>query len=321
VIDNPDPSVMPSYKLASPGHTEGTLTSDTPNAVIGTVGAPPGLIPVDVVATDLDTHQTLALDSDVADETDIGLPLGTSLIDVVAPLEVAQAATQVLDGPPANESGQMCLQVFLRETKRPLRLCNRYVGTGTPGDQGEAPPEVANGALTDVTTALSVLDSVQFANLHVTRVSAQVSLERGLAQARIVAAKAPATVRAGHTAVVHLLVRRYRGPLQTIPVPISIPRGAHGLLLGRIHAPASAGSDESAAGLTSALANALSGGPTGPSGPGPASLTAVRNQFAAFGPYDGLDLSLAGHPTRHVFRDPALLILGSAPLVFTVKRH
>ncbi|MGO9976565.1 MAG: hypothetical protein ACLP01_27900 [Solirubrobacteraceae bacterium] len=58
VIDNPDPT-NPSTKLASPGHTEGTLTSDTPNGVIGTVGAPPSLIPVDVTATDLDTGASL----------------------------------------------------------------------------------------------------------------------------------------------------------------------------------------------------------------------------------------------------------------------
>ena len=48
VVNNPDPTEQPSYKLASPGHTEGTLSSDTPNAVIGEVGAPPTTVPVDV---------------------------------------------------------------------------------------------------------------------------------------------------------------------------------------------------------------------------------------------------------------------------------
>ncbi len=32
VVNNPDPTTAPSYKLAFPGHTEGTLSSDTPNA-------------------------------------------------------------------------------------------------------------------------------------------------------------------------------------------------------------------------------------------------------------------------------------------------
>jgi hypothetical protein len=321
VVDNPDPTLAPSYKLASPGHTEGTLTSDTPNAVIGTVGAPPGLIPVDVAATDLDTHQTLPLDSDVADETDIGFPLGASLTDIVAPLEVAEAATEVLNGAPASESGRMCLQVYLRETDRPLGLCDRYVGTGIPGDQGEAPPEVASGASADVSTALGLLDSVQFANLHVTRLSAQISVQRGLAQAQIVAARAPATVRSGHTVVVHLLVRLYRGPLKTIAVPVAIPRGAHGRLVGRIHSASSGSSAGSSASLASALAAALTGASGGPSGPGPASLAVLRHQFAGVAAYDGLDLSLAGRATRRLFRDPSLLILGSAPLSFTVKRR
>ena len=47
VIGNPNGS---SYKFAAPGHTEGTLTGDTPNAVIGVVGAPPREVPVDVTA-------------------------------------------------------------------------------------------------------------------------------------------------------------------------------------------------------------------------------------------------------------------------------
>jgi hypothetical protein len=38
VIGNP---IGLSYKLAAPGHTVGTLTSDTPNAVVGEVGAAP----------------------------------------------------------------------------------------------------------------------------------------------------------------------------------------------------------------------------------------------------------------------------------------
>jgi hypothetical protein len=322
VIDNPDPSLTPSYKLASPGHVEGTLTSDTPNAVIGVTGAPPGLIPVDVTATDVDSNQSLAVNSEVADETDIGFPLGTSLIDLVAPLAVAQAATQVLDGAPANESGQMCLQVALRESKQPLRFCNRYVGTGTPGDQGLSPPEVANGASTDVTTALGLLDSVQFANLHVTGVSASLSLQRGLQQGQLLAAQAPASVRAGQRVKVRLLVRRYRGPLEILTVPFTVPRHAHGVLIGRIHGPVqqpSQGSGGSAGSLTSALTSALSGGSSAPTGPGPASLAQLRNKFAAVAPYDGLAISISGQPTRHLFRDPSLLILGNAMVAFTVK--
>ena len=50
-----NPTTRLSYKLAAPGHTVGTLTSDTPNAVIGEVGPAPTLVPVEVTAHDLDT--------------------------------------------------------------------------------------------------------------------------------------------------------------------------------------------------------------------------------------------------------------------------
>ncbi len=48
VVSNPGVDVSTSYKLAAFGHSLGTLTSDTPNAVIGTVGAAAPLIPLDV---------------------------------------------------------------------------------------------------------------------------------------------------------------------------------------------------------------------------------------------------------------------------------
>jgi hypothetical protein len=50
VINNPSIGQDASYKFAAPGHVLGTITSDTPHAVIGRVGAPPGLIPIEVYA-------------------------------------------------------------------------------------------------------------------------------------------------------------------------------------------------------------------------------------------------------------------------------
>jgi hypothetical protein len=90
VVSNPDPSA--SYKLAFPGHALGTLTSDTPAAVIGELGPLPALIPVQVTAHDLDTGRVISEQTQVADETAVGLPLGSSLLDTMAPLAVGQAA-------------------------------------------------------------------------------------------------------------------------------------------------------------------------------------------------------------------------------------
>jgi hypothetical protein len=318
VIDNPDPALDPSYKLASPGHTEGTLTSDTPNAVIGTVGAPPALIPVNVVATDLDTGQSLSVDSEVADETDVGFPLGTSLIDMVAPLAVAQAATQIYNGPPASESGRMCFEVSIRESRVPLRFCNRYVGIGTPGDSGASPPELATATSSDVTTALGLLDAVQFAQLHVTSVTARIEAQSGLVQGSIVSASAPMHVKAGQRVRVHLLVRLYRGALRTFSFTIRIPHGLSGLVAARLQGPSASSLLGSGAGLEAQLASALTGGSPVPSGPGPASIADLQSQFSGIARYDGVQLSFGGKHTVDAYRNPSLPILGSAPLVLIV---
>jgi hypothetical protein len=330
VVDNPSAAADGSYKLAAPGHVEGTLTSDNPSDVIGAVGAPPVSIPVDVQARDLDTGHVLAINSAVADETDLGDPVG-SLLDVVAPVAVAQAATQIYDGPPANESGSMCLRIYLRESKLPLAFCNRYVAGGAPGDQGVIPPALAIATSGDVTTALSLLDSVEFAALHVTRVSASIDARRGLAQGTIVRAQAPGSAVAGGLLPVHLLVRHYQGPLQQISLRLRIPRGLHGPVLMSLRGPSSGGSG-SAADLASALASALGGGGSssgdigsGPGGSVPASVTALRSRVAAISKYDGVTASFAAAagrpgPARPAYRDGALLITGKASLVVVVRR-
>ena len=57
VANDPNPQDMPSsYKLAAPGHEIGTLTSDTPNAVIGEVLVPPR---VDVKRTEFGIGLTM----------------------------------------------------------------------------------------------------------------------------------------------------------------------------------------------------------------------------------------------------------------------
>ncbi|HWF34648.1 MAG TPA: hypothetical protein VG295_04740 [Solirubrobacteraceae bacterium] len=333
IVDNPSPAADGSYKLAAPGHVEGTLTSDNPSDVIGQVGAPPPSIPVDVAARDLDTGHTLTLDSSVADETDIGDPVG-DLLDIVAPTAVAQAATQIYDGPPANESGTMCLRVYLRESRAPLGFCSRYVASGAPGDQGLIPPALALATSGDVTTALSLLDSVQFATLHVTRVTASIDARRGLAEGTIMQAQAPASAVAGGLLPVRLFVRHYQGALQQISLRLRIPRGLHGPVLVTLKGPSSGGSG-SAAALEAALASAIGGsggggaGSLGSSsaGSGPASIAALRSRVAAISKYDGVTASFLAATSRHpgaarpAYRDPSLLIMGKASVFVVVRRH
>jgi hypothetical protein len=321
VVNNPDPNMAPSFKLASPGHTVGTLTSDTPTAVIGQVGSLPPSVPVDVTVHDLDTGHSLALDTQVADETDIGLPLGASLLDSIAPVEVAQAATQIYDGPPANESGRMCLKIYVRGVRTPLGFCNRYVGTGAAGD-ALAPPEVANGASTDVANAFGALERVEFAALHVDRVVADVDARRGLAEASIVGARAPRRVRAGQDVPIRLTVRVYRGRLRTIRFRVRIPRGASGRIALTIRGPElPPGTGTSSQGLGGALSSLLSFSST--SGPPPStnpidSLSQLRQAIAGLATYDGLYAGFPGHGKRRAYRNASLVITGRATLRFVV---
>jgi hypothetical protein len=322
VVNNPDPNSAPSYKLASPGHTLGTLTSDTPNAVIGQLGSPPASVPVDVTVHDLDTGHSLSLDTQVADETDVGLPLGASQVDTIAPLEVAQAATQIYDGPPANESGRMCLKLYLRGIRAPLGFCNRYVGTGAPGDAGLAPPELAAAASTDVAGAFSALERVDFAALHVERVVANLDAQRGLAEASIVGARAPMRVRAGQLVRVRLELRLYRGGPMTLGFRVRIPRGASGPIALTIKGPTlPPGTGSPSQGLAGALSSLLSF--SSGSGPAPSpteisSMADLRQTIAGLANYDGLYASFAGHGKRPVYRNRSLLITGRTMLSFVV---
>ena len=157
VVNNPNVAGDTSFKLAAPGHIVGTLTSDTPDAVIGTVGAPPTTIPVDVTRP-RSRHRPSAdaAYAQAADETDIGMPLGSSL---ARPGRAAGGRpgrdARSITVAPANESGRMCLTVAIREIRGPLRFCNRYVSTGAPRRRHGLPPALSLSASTDAERRLA----------------------------------------------------------------------------------------------------------------------------------------------------------------------
>ncbi len=323
VVSNPGVDVSTSYKLAAFGHTVGTLTSDTPNAVIGTVAAAPPVIPLDVTARDGDTGAQLTQSTQVADESAIGFPMGTSLVEMVGPLAIAQAATQIFDGAPANESGHMCLTVSIRESPAPLRFCDRYVSSGVPGGSGGVPPALALSAAGESAQAFGLIDSVQFTTLHVTHIAAALDAERGLRAAVIVSARAPAQARAGQLVRVRVLVRVLRGELRQVAFMIRVPHGLHGkttakLASGGSGGGAGGGAQAALAGISAAL-GVGSSAPGSSSGQPPGSVAALRRAIAAIPPYDGLVVKFAHHRPIRVFRDPALLITGQAELTLQIK--
>jgi hypothetical protein len=315
VIDNPSSGRGGSYKLAAPGHTVGTLTSDTPNAVLGRVGAAPRMIPVNVTARDLDTHRTITEDTQVADESEIGNPLGSPMLSAVAPMAVGQAAIDVFDGAPVNQSGTMCLKVRLRERNTLLKFCNRYTGTGDGGELGGGLPALSTGVTSDAARAFTLLDQVQFATLHVARVAASITARRGLDVASILSARAPLVVRAGSRVKVHLRVQPYRSSVRTITFGLRIPTGLRGPQVAILRGGAGTGG---ALALLRALLGPLLGG-GGLGGRPPASLAALKKAVATVPGYDGISVVFAKQQPRHAFRDPKLLITGSAPLSFDVK--
>ena len=264
VVNNPDPSIAPSYKLAVPGHTEGIVPSDTPNAVIGEVGAPPPTVPVDVTAHDLDTNTSMSFDTQVADETAIGLPLGTSLVDSIAPLEVAQAATEIYDGPPASESGRMCLRIYA--AREPASRSGSATGTSAPGCPATPAWSLrswpARPRRTSTTAPSSGLEQVDFAALHVARVAADMSAARGLDEATIVSARAPRRVRRAIRSGSGCSCGSTAARLRTVSFPVTIPSGARGTDRLTIHGPATPAA-ASTGGLSSSLVVALSGSGSG----------------------------------------------------------
>jgi hypothetical protein len=226
VVDNPiGIGEVSSYKLAAPGHTLGTLTNDAPAGVVGTVGAAPQTVPLDVRVRDLDRGVTVHQHTELVDEIDLGDPNGQNLFATIAAAAVAQGVEAAFDGAPAQETGHFCLTTYVRELRRPLRFCNRYVTDGIVAPEFlPLPLALTMGGA--VEGALLPLQEARFAALHITRIEASATVERGLRLATIRSARVtPRVVRPGRRIRVALRVRMLRGPLRTVRFTTRVPRG------------------------------------------------------------------------------------------------
>lgn len=283
VVDNPlDISDATAYKLAAPGHALGTLSNDASAAVVGTVGERAPTIPVLVTVRDEDRGRTVRQRTEVADEVDVGDPLGHGLLPTIAPVAVAQAVTTTFQGAPARESGRLCLRVTLRESRAPLRFCNRYVVNAA--DTGGV-PGLALKMSEDVASALGAIDGAAFAGLHVTSVGADASIARGLRLATIRSVRGPRTVRRGATARLRLRVGEVRGPLRTVTLAVQVPRDAP---LGGQQLKLSGRSLDEVDGDGGTITIVVGGEDDGGGGSGAQTLNEVRAQFAATARADGI---------------------------------
>ena len=347
VINNPigaDASGLVTYKLATSGNVLGTFTNDGLSAVVGRLGAPPPLVPVNISATDGDTGRTAALSSKVVDETDVDQPSGQSALALVGALGVDEAGLEALRSAPARLSQTMCTVIHLRERKRGLKFCNRYIlgGSDAAASSGLVKGKKAQvvvdeggsaGASADVAGALSLIDAATFRRLHVTSVYMSTRLHRGLRQAFILGASARTRVRPGQRVVVTLKTRIVRGPIRKFRFRLRIPRSLRpGPAAVALVGTPSDSAGPAGASLTTLLSNLLgddAGDEQAGGDAGPQSLDELADAVASIERFDGIQATFFAdeRPGRHktladvpVFRHPTYRISGNGLLVFDVRR-
>ncbi len=330
VINNPlGTAEVSTYKLAAPGHTLGTLTSDGISAVAGRLGAGPPSYPMRVAALDQDRRKQQVANVQIADETRAGLPVGASPLTTVGGVAVAQMAYNALQGVPARQSSEMCAKIGLLEAPgKPLRFCNTYVGGGG-GVQGL----VGGPIVADFTDMASQLDAYKFGPLRVSGVEVYLRVRRDLRQAFLLSASGPRVVRRGRTTTLKLRLRRVDGKAFTrrvrFAVPAGAPRGSRSLLLTGTSADVSGGGQEA---LETVLDLGALLGEDGedPEGEvGPRNLKALRANVAAIQRFDGVTAQFldAGATSSGeddpegspAFRDPAMRISGTAAVQLRVR--
>jgi hypothetical protein len=225
VINNPNAGFdsYGSYKYGAAGHALGTLTNDGLNAVVGRVGVLPATVPVTITAKDLDTGAEKVVTTNVADEAAVDQPTGGSLLSLIAPLAVTQAAGTVLGGSPARLTGRACFTVRLLEVREPVRFCNRYV-SDFPDPLG-AGNVIAGAASADLADALLQVDGFKAGEVHVTAVDGTVEIARGQRQAFLRNVILPRRVRKGTRKVrATVVLRHVRGEREARRLTVKLPR-------------------------------------------------------------------------------------------------
>jgi hypothetical protein len=297
VINNPvGAEELSTYKLGAAGNDVGTVTSDGVNAVGGRIGALPPNYPMTVFARDLDTGNTRGLRTLIADEGDVGRPLGTSILGIAGPAAIAEAASSVLRGAPARQSGEMCVTITLRES--------------------QAPNALAGSLATDFTQAAVLLDAYVFGTLHPTNVAVGLRLRRGLRQAYIQDATGPSSARPGQKIKLKLALRRAASGVRfTQTISLRVPRGlrpgTHTIKLEGTDADA--GSDPTGdSELNFIFEN--------PDAKPPETVDDLREAIEGLERYDGVTATIGGREIR-AHRDRDLRISGSARVGVEIRRR
>src|SRR3712207_5242651 len=178
-----------------------------------------------VIARDQDTQRQNVVRLEIADESDLDLPTGTSSLALVGSAALAQSGSSILrGGAPARQTGEMCARIQLRERRKPLRFCNRYVTRTGGAEEGEA-LGVAGPMAADFAEAVLQIDEFNFRTLHVVGAEVNMKVRRGLRQAFLIDADGPSTVRRGRTYRIRVKLQQVRGPAETKTIRVRVPRG------------------------------------------------------------------------------------------------
>ena len=328
VVPNPSLALGGSYKLAAPGHDLGTLTSDSFDAIAGTLGTLPEQTTLRLHTRDLDRDTLRVSVIRFADETAVGTPAGASPFQSAGSFAVADAAIRALGSNPARQSASMCVRVRVAGQDRPLRFCNRYAVGGPQHDPSSG--TMAFVLADDFARGTALIDDTILPGLRVESADVSMGLRRGVRQAVILEASAPRTVRRGRRVPVSLRVRVVRGPRRTLRFRLRVPHdaGRGRRVLRLTGAPLDSGE-----GGFGELVLELFEEPDTLDDPRPRTFGQLARRFRRIGRYDGVRAHFArpdeeegggpegGAPElgRRAFRHPELRLTGQASVDVRVR--
>jgi hypothetical protein len=213
----------------------------------------------------------------------------------------------------------------LREARKPLGFCKRYVFATAGATDGSGSP-LAGAMAGDVASALSLVDGTAFAALHVRSVRAVVRARRGAQLAYLRSARALHAARAGQRVRVRVRVRRYRGATTTASYLLRLPRGlARGRHLLKLVGTAEDGFGSSFSDVVFQVFSDEGAAPPDGGDAGPQSVGEVARLVAALGTYDGVRAVIPGAGRRgrplvvRAFADRRLRLSGSTALAVRVR--
>ena len=206
-------SSQASTKIITTGGTIGTLTQDRQTAVMGTLGAGPAMIPVDLTLTTPATEKKFHFDVVQSPQ--------------LTPLLVALASFNGIIGNPAYGEGSTLQLDGMIDINghSPVHIDDLFAPTDAPIPTGFFAATAVQGVFTRIYSNPYEIPQIGHIDLHVKMLA-----ERRLAMIDG-AWLEKSEVHPGETVAVKVLLRPYRGAAFTQDIPVTIPaQASHGTL-------------------------------------------------------------------------------------------